>query len=201
MSVAIAIKKDGVIYLGADSQVTRGGTRTTLSNPNNYKIWAMSDVDHCLIASVGSFRANNVIKVADELIPEIVDMRDAVSFRFVVRHFVPRLMEELNDYKILLKDKDDLPNMDASFLLAYHDRLYSIDRYGCVIEVDDCCAIGSGASEAIGSLLSTAGEDDPVKRIKKAIRSSAANDIYVDYPIIIANTADTEFKVYYEKDI
>ena len=37
MSVVVAIKKDGIIYMGADSQVTKGGTRTTLSNPNNYK--------------------------------------------------------------------------------------------------------------------------------------------------------------------
>ena len=35
MSVVVAIKKDGIIYMGADSQVTRGGTRTSLSNPNN----------------------------------------------------------------------------------------------------------------------------------------------------------------------
>ena len=96
MSVVVAIKKDGVIYMGADSQVSCGGTRSTLSNPNNYKIWAVSEVDNCLMGSVGTLRANNVIKVADDLIPEIVDFKEAVSFRFVVRHFVPRLMEELD---------------------------------------------------------------------------------------------------------
>ena len=39
MSVVVAIQEGGKIYLGADSQVTKGGTRTTLKNPNNYKIW------------------------------------------------------------------------------------------------------------------------------------------------------------------
>ena len=201
MSVVVAIKKDGIIYMGADSQVSRGGTRTTLSNPNNYKIWSLSDVDNCLLGSVGTLRANNIIKVANDLIPEIVDIKNAVNFRFVVRHFVPRLMDELNDYNVLLKDKDDTPDMGADFLLAYHDRLYSIDRYGCVIEIDDFCAIGSGACEALGSLLSSMDEKNPVERIKTAIKASAAHDIYVDYPIVISNTEDAEYKVYYEKDL
>ena len=201
MSVVVAIKKDGIIYMGADSQVSRGGTRTTLSNPNNYKIWAVRDVDNCLMGSVGTLRANNIIKVANDFIPEIVDIKNAVDFRFVVRHLVPRLMEELDDYNALLKDKDDIPNMDADFLFAYHDRLYSISRYGSVIEIDDFCAIGSGACEALGSLLSSVSVEDPVERIKMAIKASAAHDLYVDYPIVISNTNDTQFKVYYEKDL
>ena len=201
MSVVVAIKKDGIIYMGADSQVSCGGTRSTLSNPNNYKIWAMRDVEGCLMGSVGTLRANNIIKVADDLIPEIVELKDAVSFRFVVKHFVPRLMEELEDYKVLTKDRDGVTHMDASFLLAYRDRLYSIERYGSVIEVDDFCAIGSGSCEALGSLLSSANISDPIERIKMAIKASAAHDIYVDYPIVISNTKDTEFKVFYEKDL
>ena len=201
MSVVVAIKKDGIIYMGADSQVSRGGTRSTLSNPNNYKIWAMSDVDNCLMGSVGTLRANNIIKVANSLIPEIVDIKGNVDFRFVVRHFVPRLMDELDEYKVLCRSKDDAPDMAASFLLAYRDRLYSIDNYGSVIEIDDFCAIGSGTSEALGSLLSSTGIDDPVERIKMAIKASVAHDIYVDYPIVISNTKDTEYKVYYEKDL
>lgn len=187
--------------MSADSQVSCGGTRSTLSNPNNYKIWAVSDVDNCLMGSVGTLRANNIIKVASDLIPEIVDLKSNVDFRFVVRHFVPRLMDELDDYKVLGKAKDDAPNMAASFLLAYHDRLYSIDHYGSIIEVDDFCAVGSDSCEALGSLLSSASMEDPVERIKIAIKASAAHDIYVDYPIVISNTKDTEYKVYYEKDL
>ena len=201
MSVIVAIKKDGVIYMGADSQATKGGTRSTLSNSNNYKIWAVDDVDGCLMGSAGAIRVNNVIKVANDLIPEVVDLKNAVNFRFVVRHLVPRIMDELNDYNILQKNRDDLPYMDASFLFAYHDKLYSIDAYGCVIEVDDFCAIGSGACEALGSLLSSTEEPSPVERIKKAIKASAANDIYVDYPIVVSNTRSTKFKVFYEKDL
>lgn len=199
MSVVVAIKKDGVIYMGADSQVSRGGTRTTLSNPNNYKIWAVSDADNCLMASVGTLRANNILKVARGLIPEIVNIKRDVDFSFVVRHLVPGIMDELDDYGALLKK--DTPDMEAEFLFAYGDRLFCIDRFGSVIEVDDFCAIGSGSSEALGSLLSSIDVKDPEERIKMAIKASATHDIYVDYPIVISDTDTTRYKVFYEKDL
>lgn len=203
MSVVVAIKQDGIIYMGADSQVSRGGTRYTLSNPNNYKIWAVHDTAHCLMGSVGLLRANNILKVADELIPKSENGETVVDFRIVVKQIVPRMIEELEKQRVIAKDilVEEASNMKTDFLLAYCDKLYSIDRYGCVIEVDDFCAIGSGSCEAIGSLLSTAGEKNPVERIKTAIKASAAHDIYVDYPIVISNTADTKYQVYYEKDL
>lgn len=201
MSVVVAIKKDGIVYFGADSQVTKGGTRTTLSNPNNYKIWSVADADNCLMGCVGTLRAGNVLKVADGLVPEIVALKDKVNFRFVVRDLVPRIMDELKAYRLLMKDECGFDSMESSFLFAYKDRLFSIDCFGSVIEVDDFCAIGSGSSEALGSLFSTVNTEDPVKRILEAIKSSATHDIYVDYPIVVSDTESTEFRVYYEKDI
>ena len=200
MSVVVAIKKDGVIYMGADSQVTKGGTRATLSNPNNYKVWPVDGIDHCLMASVGSLRVANVVRVMSELIPEIVDLKHGVDFRFVVKGLVPHIMDELDKYDLLHCEKDSDPHMEASFLVAYYDRLFSIAGNGAVIEIDDFCAIGSGASEALGSLLSSIEEKNPVERIKTAIKASAAHDIYVDYPIVVTDTADTKFEVFYEKD-
>ena len=54
MSVVVGIKKDGVIYLGADSQTTRGGTRTSLSNPNNFKIWKVKGVKKIILPPASS---------------------------------------------------------------------------------------------------------------------------------------------------
>ena len=49
-------------------------------------------------------------------------------------------------------------------------------------------------------LISSMDEKKTVERIKTAIKASAAHDIYVDYPIIVTDTADTSFDVFYEKD-
>ena len=86
-------------------------------------------------------------------------------------------------------------------LFAYKDKLFVIGTDTSVIEVDDCVAIGSGESEAIGSLLTSQDTDDARLRVIKAIRSSAAHDIYVDYPIILSDTENTEFEVLKEDDL
>ena len=199
MSVVVAIKENGKIMMGADSQCTKGGTRRSLSNPNNYKIWKVLDSENCLLGHVGLVREANVIRVARDLIPEMAQIKNKVDFSFVVKRLVPTMFEELEEYRVIKKG-DNPPEFDSSFLFAYKDKLFYISGNGTVIEIDDYCAIGSGECEAIGSLLSTEGES-PEERIKKAIKASAANDIYVDYPIVITDTESTEFKVFYEKDL
>jgi ATP-dependent protease HslVU (ClpYQ) peptidase subunit len=199
MSVVVAIKENGRVTIGADSQVTKGGTRRTLSNPNNYKVWQVLGAENCMMAHVGLVREANVIRVARGLIPELAQLKDEIDFSFVVQHLVPALFEELAKYRVI-KSGGEPPRLESSFIFAYKDKLFYISGNGTVIEVDDYCAIGSGECEAIGSLLSTEGEPCE-ERIKKAIKASAANDIYVDYPIVMTDTESTEFKVYYEQDI
>lgn len=198
MSVVVAIKHDNKIYVGADSQVTKGGTRSTLQNPNNYKIWKVKGVDNCIMGHVGVIRDANIVRLIDNLVTEYEQFKDVVDYEFVVKKVVPTIFEELKMYGYMKNDKY-IDAIDSKFLFAYKDKLYTIFNDGCVIEVDDCIAIGSGSCEAIGSLLSTDNEN-PKERIIKAIKTSAACDIYVDYPIILTDTQDTKFDIITEKN-
>ena len=194
MSVVVAIKEGNKIYMGADSQVTRGGTRLSLSNPNNYKIWKVKGVENCLMASVGDLRDACVIRIMNGLVREIDALKGEVDFEYVVGRIVPLIKEELIDYGYIKKD-GVFEGFESSYLFAFEDKLFYINRDASVIEIDDCIAIGSGSNEAIGSLITSSKEEDSEQRIVKAIKSSAAHDIYVDYPIILVNTETTEFKV------
>lgn len=197
MSVVVAIKENGKIYLGADSQVTKGGTRTTLKNENNYKIWRVIGAPHCMMAQVGSFRDANVIRLMRDLVTDYNIYREHISFDFVVKKVVPDIVSELAHYNFL-KDGEKTELLDSSFLFAYKDQLWFINQDKSVIEVEDYVAMGSGADQAIGSLLSTEGQG-PKERIVKAIKSSATADIYVDYPIILTDTEEGEFEIITEK--
>lgn len=198
MSVVVAIKEKGKVYIGVDSQVTRGGTRSTLKNQNNYKIWRVKDVDNCLMAHVGNIIDANVIRVMDDLVTEYNVFKNHIDYEFVVKSVVPDIINELKKYGYI-EDKEYFKGLESRFLFAYKDMLFLINSDGCVLEIDDCAAIGSGECEAIGSLLSTDG-DEPEARIVKAIKASAASDIYVDYPIILTNTETTEFDVITENN-
>jgi ATP-dependent protease HslVU (ClpYQ) peptidase subunit len=193
MSVIVAIKRDNKVYMGADSQVTKGGSRRSLSNQNNYKIWKVKNVDHCLIGHVGNFRDACVIRIMKNLIDEIDVIKDNVNFEYVVDRILPTIINELKRHHYINSDTK-FDEMDSWFLFAYKDKLFIISNEGSVIEIDDCIAIGSGEGEAIGSLLTTNTDDNPIERIIKAIKSSVAHDIYVNYPIIITDTDKTEFK-------
>ena len=193
MSVIVGIKQDGKIYLGADSQITKGGTRLSLTNPNNYKIWKVIGEENCLMGCVGSLREACVVRIISDFIKKTDDGDNTIDFECVVARIVPKIKAELEYYDYLDKDKV-FDGFDSSYLFAHKDKLFFINSDGAVIEIDDCIAIGSGANESIGSLVTSIGED-PVERIIKAIKASAVHDIYVDYPIIITDTATTEFKI------
>lgn len=198
MSVVVAIKKNGRVYMGSDSQVTLGGTRTTLKNPNNYKMWKVIGVNNCLMASVGNLRDACVIRTMDDLVTEYNVYRKHIGFDFVVNKIVPDIIERLQKVHYI-KEDGVFDGMDSCFLFAFEDQLYEINFDGCVIEIEDYVAIGSGKNEAIGSLLSTEGTN-PEERIIKAIKASATHDLYVDYPIIMACTDNSEFEIVTEKN-
>ena len=197
MSVVCAIKENGKVYIGSDSQCTSRGSRTSLSNPNNYKIWKYDGVDNCMFAHVGAVREGQIIKVEDDLVDDLDVLYDRINFKFVIKNLIPRIATALERYSC---KKPEENGMDSSLFFAYNDKLYAINNDFCVLDIDDYCAIGSGSPEAKGSLMSTVGED-PEIRIIKAIKASAANDIYVDYPIILTNTEDCTFKVIFEDDL
>lgn len=198
MSVIVALKKNGRIYLGADSQVTKGGSRSSLSNPNNYKIWKVRGADFAIMGHVGVFRDACAIRVVNNFIREIDEIHNDVDFEYVVERIEPMIKDVLKEHEFIDKD-NPYKSLESKFIFAYKDKLYTIE-YGAVVEHDDFVAIGSGESEAIGSLLSTTEIKNPYERIVKAIKSSAVHDIYVDYPIIITDTKSTEFAVVTEKN-
>ena len=199
MSLVVAIKEGNKVYVGADSQVTRGGTRSTLKNPNNYKIWKVEGADNCLMAHVGCFRDANVIRLVDDFIDDYDVYCERVNYRFMVKSVLPRIVYELRNAGFVKPD-NPIEMLESTFLFIYKDKIFKISADCSVFEVDDYVAIGSGCNEAIGSLLSTEGEAT-VDRIIKAIKAGAANDIYVDYPIIITDSESTAFTVINESDL
>ena len=154
--------------------------------------------DNCLIGHVGNLRDANVVRLMSGLVTDYNIYKNHIDYEFVVKKVVPDVVDELKNYGNV-KDEKFVDFLDSSFLFAYKDQLYVIGRDRSVIEVDDYVAIGSGEDQAIGSLLSTEG-DSPRERIVKAIKASAAADIYVDYPIILTDTESTEFEIVTEKN-
>lgn len=194
MSVVIGIKENNTVYLGADSQVTRGWTKYTLSNKNNYKIWSVKNTQNVLMGAVGSVREANVISTSDSIVDELKSIKNEVDFSYVVNTVVPNMFAALKNAGVISTKEGQPLRFNNSYLLATKDKLFVIDIDGCVVEIDDYIAIGSGEDYAITVLNSTVGQN-PKDRIISAIKSTAQNHIYVNYPIVIADTESMDFDV------
>ena len=169
----------------------------SFSNQNNYKIWKVRGVENCLMESVGSIRDSCAIRVMGSLVREIDTIHGDVDFNYIASRIEPMLREELKGHEFIEKDKP-YSSMDSRFIFAFKDKLFTLE-YGAVIEHSNYVAIGSGECEAIGSLLSSDENERPIDKIIKAIKSSAAHDIYVDYSIILSDTKYTKLEIIKDK--
>ena len=149
------------------------------------------------MASVGYLRDTCLIRTMNGLVFEYNIYKRHIGFDFVVNSIVPDIIARLKSTHYIPED-GVFEGFDSIFLFAFEDQLFEIDSDGSVIEIEDYLAIGSGKNEAIGSLLSSDGLD-PKERIIKAIKASTVHDIYVDYPIIMTNSEDTDFEIVTKK--
>jgi len=192
MSVVVALKHDGVIYMGCDSQVSDSRSKYTLSNPNNYKIWKLKGYEeYCIFGGVGSLRDINLMRISGDLVDELAILKDKVNFDYVVEKLVSNMFGLLDRYDRLRKSEDESKRMSSSYVFSYKYGLFEIAFDGSVIEIDDYTAIGSGSDIALGSLNTTYAMD-PIERIILAIESSCKTNLYVNYPIVITNSKSKE---------
>ncbi|MBU1142082.1 MAG: hypothetical protein KKH92_00390 [Firmicutes bacterium] len=198
MSVIVGIIHKGVVYIGSDSQLTKGGTKKNYNHPNNRKIWHPDGREHLLMGSSGVLKGINTIKSINGIIDQKTLSENTLNYSFVVRNVARKIMESMEEVK-LIDSKDYNPKMLNEFLFANNDELFMIGSDGSVLQIDDFTAIGSGAIESIGSLLSTESEE-PRTRIIKAIEAAIQNDIYVGYPIVIMSTKNQSAEIIQGKE-
>jgi ATP-dependent protease HslVU (ClpYQ) peptidase subunit len=199
MSVIVGIVHEGGVYIGADSQITSGGTKKIYRHQNNYKVWHPDGIKDLLIGSSGLIKGINTIKTINGLIDQKTLFANGLDYEYVIKHLTKKIMDSMEDVK-LIDSKDYKPTMPNEFLFANKDELYMISVDGAVIQIDDFGVIGSGTIEATGSLLATE-NFNPKRRIIKAIEVAIQNDIYVGYPIIIMNTLNDDIDIINKKTI
>lgn len=193
MSVVVAIKDNDKIWVGCDSQVTAGYTKSTLKS--QMKIWRVSDDDELIMGLVGDLRDANILSTAEEWIEELPKLKNEVNFKYIVRKIVPRIFRELNTFG-RMRQKDNIQSIESGVIFAYKDNAFQIDSDGCVNEIDDVLIMGSGNRLCLGAWNRLKDKDVPAKdKLIEVIKSACESDLYVNYPIIIMNTKDKEVEI------
>lgn len=186
MSVVIAIKSDGVVYMGADSCTSSygGDSKDNTALGGNAKI--VKRDDGLLIGTVGKCSQLKACIYNDELFQ--FDEGEKLTKKWIVTKFLPKLREALQ------KDNMLAPNgsFEFSLILAKGDALYKMTGEQYVYEVNDYVVAGSGGAPAIATI---ANKNQPIEdRVLTALRSAAQFDAYVSAPFVLYNTKDLEYR-------
>ncbi len=195
MSVIVAIKENGRVYLGADCRVTDNGLIAPVSE-DNYKIAKIKGTNHALFGSVGELVDWNFVKYK-YCVPQGIDN---IDMEFLQCEFVPTIYQILKNAGFVSNSDDGRAKIDSPFMFAIKDKIYSTDNDLAIVSHDDYFAIGSGQSVALGSLASSKGR--PAKtRILMAIAAASVVRDTVGLPMVISDTETCEFEKYTEEDV
>lgn len=200
MSVVVAIKEDGKIYMGADTMVTYGGSKRYLTTPHTQKVWVVEDTPNCIMGCVGMLSDLNLVRYCGQhLVPEVAALKNEVNIGVLIQATVPKLFGLIQEYNDVCGKDEDTP-MQSSFIIGVNDHLFAIYSDGSVEEEEEWVAIGSGADMALASLENSVGED-PYVRIVKALSSAARISLYVDDPYALVDNSDLELRILSYNDL
>ena len=163
MSVIVAVKENGTIYMGADSQTTTGRRKRNGLNETSFKITRLEN--GMLVGFCGKVAAKQAILSMEDVF--VLDKEGGLNKKHIVKEIVPKLVDKMQ----LIGDEDS-GALDVSILLAYKDKLYKITSGLDVLKLNNCGCSGAGALYANYYLFNN--KDLPTKeRILKALMASA----------------------------
>ena len=188
MSLVVAYKRDGIIYMGADTQSSRGYSIERTLNESGFKISRLSS--GMLMGVCGRVKGHQRI-----LSKKCFDIPDDVVFnkRYIVKNIIPQLSDIMKD--VVDENESRNSSMSVSLIVAWQGKMFMITSRFKVLECASYAAIGAGNDYA-GYLLSSIGKSDDVNEgLLKALRAGANFDSSVSAPFVLIDTKDREYKI------
>lgn len=191
MSVVVAKKtKDGFI-IGCDSIVTKGQVKDETT-----KIFRSKNNNDIVCGVVGSLRDLNILSTMPDLLDAMALRRGILDTDSIINYTIKNIKERLKDEGRLIAGKEG-ECMNSSCIIAYKDKCWSISQDFAVIEIDNFEVIGAPEEFALGAyeiLVSTQKSLSDKEIVIKVIDVCIKRTIYVDYPILIADTTKNDIE-------
>ena len=183
MTVIIAIERNGVVYMGADSCVSCGKRKETLKTEDFVKIQVMSN--GLLLGVAGPSAGKQLLLSHKEELFSFADNK--LSKDGIIKEFLPAIIE-LYDKEKMLDEDGYLPN---SILLAKDGDLFVVHSTKETYRVTSY-AIGSGT---IGGLsILEEGQGSVENRILDGMRLASKMETGVCAPYILVNTKERKIQ-------
>lgn len=185
MSVIVAVKENGTIYMGADSQTTAGSRKHNGLNETSYKVVRLGD--GMLVGFCGRVAAEQTILSMREVFT--LDANGELTKRHIVKEIVPKLVDKMGQI-----GDEESGALDVSILLAHKDKLYRITSELDVIHL--CESGSSGAGRGFVNYALQGMKNLPVReRILRALIVSAKRTESVGGPYVLIDTQNLDYEV------
>lgn len=147
MTTIAVVKTKDAVFFASDDQITCSDTLyITSRSPINRKMVQFGDM---IVAVAGEF---SVIQKTFDIICEYLK-ENSFENVFQLRDVIRLGILDSYDYVEQKNDMQSFLTIGNEILVSFKDRVYSISHDGCIIEVDEFYALGSGASYALGYIV------------------------------------------------
>lgn len=185
MSIIVAIKESGVIYMGADSQCTKGYHKSTHLNDIGFKITKLDN--DILMGFCGKVATMQSIIATPNLFT--LDENNKLTKKHIVTKIIPKIMDKFDEI-----GNEKYGAITGSILLAHKDKLYRITSGLDVISINNAVSIGAGMDFANYALFGM--ENATVtERLLCALEESAHWIESVDSPFVLIDTQNLQYKI------
>lgn len=196
MSILIAYKKDGVVYMATDTRVIVNENKKNELCECNYKIQKMDN--GMLVGITGDILTRQTIFANSEIFS--LDKKGDLTRKHIVKEIIPKLINVLEGEELIFGKEDELPYMSAQILLAYKGELFEICSNFTIYKYEDFQALGSTSDYAEFTLASINEKDEVNEKITKALDIVAKNSQLVSRPYVLIDTKNLSYKLIREKD-
>lgn len=189
MSLVVAYKRDGVVYMGADSQSTTGSAINRSLNDSGFKVTRLAN--GMLIGVCGRVKGHQKIVAQKHWfnVPE----GETFDKRYIVNNIIPELSVLMQD---ICDDRDARSaSMSVQIIIAYNDKLFVIGRHFDVYECNSYVAIGAGDDYTRYCLSQIGPSDDVNACLLEALKTGAYFDSTVSAPYILIDTKDKQYTI------
>ena len=190
MSLIVAMKKDGVVYMGADTRTTRGERINSSLEEKNLKI---QRVGSCYIGGAGTVAC---IQLLTDQAEWFQLNGKALTKKYLVQEVIPRfflLLKKTGKMKVD-ENKKNPPNSGCYFLVTDGNALFMIDSDFSVTELSVYGEVGCTEILARTLFLNAPEDASPRELILEALRMSVYRNDGVGAPFVIVNTKENSYE-------
>ena len=196
MSVIVAIKKNGRVYMGTDTLTSCGEQKKNFFAQGNRKITRFEN--GILLGGVGKMHNAQLLFAHSEIftVPEDGNM----TKRYVVENIIPKIFDLYREHDMGEKEEGEPRLLGGAYVLAYKDKIFLIDSDFDVTVLEHYVSVGSGADLTRAGLAELDAEDVSdsemiENRLLELLRISASYVKSVGAPFYLIDTENLEYKL------